>query len=248
MRQIRGILFDSGDTLVRAKAGEWFPKQHFVAAFRARGVSDENMDRFEDALSVGLRHLNDHHALAVTEDIERDQFRTAYRLILQALGISCPTEELITDILRPFEEDVGMEPFPDTVRVLQRLQSAGFRMGVVSDNWPSLDRRFHTMGLRHYFDAFVISALVGSSKPCERIYRVAVEEIGIPPEHLAFVDDRPVNAAAAEKIGMKGIVISRYGDVPRTDLPVISDLDGLIAIVIQETERPPGLRETENPR
>ena len=232
---IKGVLFDSGDTLVRPKAGEWFPKQHFLDAFRARGVTDANMDRFEDALDVGLRYLNEHHALAVTEDVERDQFHTAYRLILRALGISDPTEELVADILRPFEEDVGMEPFSDTVQVLRRLKRAGLRLGVVSDNWPSLDRRFRTMGLRGYFDAFVISALVGSSKPCERIYRAAVEEIGIPPEGLVFVDDRPVNVEAAEKLGMKGVVISRYGKVPNTDLPVISDLDGLIAIVIPET-------------
>ena len=247
MRQIRGILFDAGDTLVKPKAGEWFPKQHFVDAFRAQGVTDANMDRFDDALSVGLRYLNDHHALAVTEDIERYQFHTAYRLILRALGISSPTEELITDILRPFEEDVGMEPFRDTVRTLRRLKRAGFRMGVVSDNWPSLDRRFRVMGLRSYFDTFVISAVVGSSKPAERIYRVAVEEIGMRPEHLAFVDDRPVNVATAEKIGMKGIVISRYGKVPETDLPVISDFDGLIAIVTPETCSQ-GSRGTQDPR
>ena len=233
---IQGILFDAGDTLVRPKAGEWFPKQHFVDAFRTRGVTGVNMDRFSEALDLGLHYLNEHHALAITEDIERDQFHTAYGLILRALGISNPTEDLIADILRPFEEDVGMEPFPDTVRVLRRLKSAGFRMGVVSDNWPSLDRRFGTMGLRSYFDAFVISALVGSSKPAERIYRVAVQEIGISPEQLAFVDDRPVNVAAAERMGMKGIVISRYGKVPDTDLPVISDLDGVIALAIPETD------------
>lgn len=231
---IKGVLFDSGDTLVRPKAGEWFPKRHFLDAFRARGVTEANMDRFEDALDAGLRYLNEHHALAVKEEVERDQFHTAYGLILRALGISGPIEELVADILRPFEEDVGMEPFPDTVRVLQRLQRAGLRLGVVSDNWPSLDRRFRTMGLRGYFDAFVISALVGSSKPCERIYRAAVDEIGIPPENLMFVDDRPVNVEAAVRLGMAGIVISRYGKVPNTDLPVISDLDGLIAIVIPE--------------
>lgn len=231
---IQGILFDAGDTLVKPKAGEWFPRQHFVDAFRAQGIAHANMDRFREALAVGLRYLNEHHALAVTEDIERDQFHTAYDLILRALGISSPTEDLIADILRPFEEDVGMEPFPDTVRVLRRLKSAGFRMGVISDNWPSLDRRFRAMGLRSYFDTFVISALVGSSKPCERIYQVAVDEIGMPPEHLAFVDDRPANVAAAEKIGMKGIVISRYGRTPATDLTVISDLDGLIAIAAPE--------------
>ncbi len=190
------------------------------------------MDRFADALDVGLRYLNEHHALAVTEEVERDQFHTAYGLILRALGISCPTEELVADILRPFDEDVGMEPFPDTVPALRRFRRAGLKMGLVSDNWPSLDRRFRAMGLRGYFDAFVISALVGSSKPSERIYRVAMEEMGIPPEGLMFVDDRPVNVAAAEKIGMKGVVISRYGRAPDTDLPVVTDLDGLAATAI----------------
>ena len=91
------------------------------------------------------------------------------------------------------------------------------------------------MDLRGYFDAFVISALVGSSKPSERIYLKAVEEIGIPPEHLLFVDDRPVNVAAAAKLGMKGIVASRYSNAPDTDLPVVSDLDDLIAFAIPET-------------
>ena len=91
------------------------------------------------------------------------------------------------------------------------------------------------MGLRGYFDAFVISALVGSSKPSEAIYRAAMDEIGIPPERLVFVDDRAVNVAAAVKLGMKGVVISRYGKAPDTDLPVISDLDGFIAMVIPET-------------
>ena len=248
MRQIRGILFDSGDTLVRPKAGEWFPKQHFVDAFQARGVADANMDRFREALDVGLRYLDEHHALAVTEDIERDQFRRAYELILRALGISGPTEDLVTEILRPFDEDVGMEPFPDTEPALRRLHRAGLRLGVVSDNWPSLDRRFRAMGLRGYFDAFVISALVGSSKPSERIYLEAVEEIGIPSEQLAFVDDRPVNVAAAVKLGMTGVVISRYGKAPDTDLPVVSDLDGLTSRISSLARAPSGLRGTEDPR
>ena len=248
MKKIRGILFDAGDTLVRPKAGEWFPKQHFVDAFQARGVTDVNMDRFNDALEVGLCYLNEHHALAVTEEVERNQFHTAYELILRALGISGPTEDLVTDILRPFDEDVGMEPFPDTEPGLRRLQRAGLRLGVVSDNWPSLDRRFRVMGLRGYFDAFVISALVGSSKPSERIYLEAVEEIGIPCEHLLFVDDRPVNVAAAVKLGMTGVVISRYGKAPDTDLPVVSDLDGLTSWISSLARAPSGLHGTEDPR
>ncbi len=122
MNQIKGILFDSGDTLVRPKARSWFPKQHFIDPLEARGIRDARMDRFDEALVLGLRYLDDNHYLAADEKIERSRFRTAYRLILEALGIESPSERLISDILRPFDEEVGIEPFPDTLPTLTELR------------------------------------------------------------------------------------------------------------------------------
>ena len=101
MNQIKGILFDSGGALVRPKAASWFPKQHFIDPLEARGIRDARMDRFDEALSAGLRYLDDSHCLATDEKIERSRFRTAYRLILEALGVESPTESLVSDILLP---------------------------------------------------------------------------------------------------------------------------------------------------
>ena len=39
MGQIKGVLFDFGDTLIRPKAGSWFPRQHFIDAFRSHGIT-----------------------------------------------------------------------------------------------------------------------------------------------------------------------------------------------------------------
>ena len=230
MGKIRGVLFDSGDTLVRPIAGSWWPKQRFIDAFEAHGIGHADMSRFDEAVSLGIRYLDDNHCLT-TEEEEHRQFRTAYATVIETLGVRAPTKELIADLLRPFEEGTGIEPFPDTRRVLDDLTGRGIKLGIVSDNWPSLDRRFRQLGLRHYFDAFVVSALLGCRKPCERMYTTAIDELGLSPESLIFVDDRPENVSAAVRLGMKGAVISRYGEIPDTELLVVKGLDEVVAMI-----------------
>ena len=232
MSQIRGILFDSGDTLVRPKAGSWFPKQHVLDAFDAHGITGVRMDRYASALAVGIEYLEVHHRDAIDEDIERRQFREAYRLILEDLGIASPGERLIADILSPFENDVGIESFPDTVQTLEMLRRRGFRLGIVSDNWPSLDWRYRELVLRPYFQAFVISALVGCSKPCAPMYQTGIDQIRLEPDRVLFVDDSVENVRGAIRQGMQGVVINRYRTPIETDLAVVSDLGELTNLIL----------------
>lgn len=230
MGKIEGVLFDSGDTLVRPIAGSWWPRQSFIDAFETHGIEGADMRRFAEAVALGIRYLDDNHCLT-TEEEERRQFRTAYTIVIETLGVKSPPERLLADMLRPFEEGTGIEPFPDTRRVLDNLSGRGLKLGIVSDNWPSLDRRYRQLGLRDYFDAFVISAALGTWKPDKLMYATAIEELGFPPESLMFVDDRHENVAAAVRLGMRGVVISRYGEIPETDLPVVTGLDEVVQMI-----------------
>ena len=139
---------------------------------------------------------------------------------------------MIADILRPFEDDVGIEPFPETVPTMEALRERGIKLGIVTDNWPSIDRRYKELGLRNYFDAFVISAIVGCTKPCSLMYWTAVDQIGIRPDSLLFVDDNPRNVEGAIREGMQGVVINRYGQTIETSLPVVSDLYEVADLVL----------------
>ena len=188
------------------------------------------MTRLDDAVALAVQYLDDNHSLT-TEEEERRQFRTAYTILIETLGVRSPAEGLIADLLSLLEEAVDLVLFPDTRRVLDDLSGRGIKLGIVSDNWPSLDRRYRQLGLRRYFDAFAISALVGCWKPCERMYMTAISELGLPPESLMFVDDWPENVAAAGRLGLEGVVISRYGEAPETDLPVVTGLDEVVAMI-----------------
>ena len=86
MGQIEGVLFDSGDTLVRPKAGSWFPRQHFIDAFQSHGITGARMACFDAALADGVWYLDDHHEEATTDVVATRQFRAAYRSVLRRIS------------------------------------------------------------------------------------------------------------------------------------------------------------------
>jgi putative hydrolase of the HAD superfamily len=117
-----------------------------------------------------------------------------------------------------------MEPFPDVHAALQKLQSRGLKLGLVSNAWPSLERKYREMDLRRFFDPFVVSAKVGCYKPDHRIFEVAIEASGLPPESLLFVDDMPEYVHAATKLGLHAVLMARNPDPPDTSLPLATSL------------------------
>ena len=64
------------------------------------------------------------------------------------------------------------------------------------------------------------------------MYRTAIEQIGLAPDRLMFVDDRVVNVDAAIREGMRGVVITRYGESVETTLPVVSNLKDLVDLAL----------------
>lgn len=65
--------------------------------------------------------------------------------------------------------------------------------------------RIESFGLRELFSLFVSSCFVGLRKPEEGIYRLALQITQQPPEQCCFIDDRPLNLEAAQRLGMQVI-------------------------------------------
>jgi glucose-1-phosphatase len=67
--------------------------------------------------------------------------------------------------------------------------------GLMTEQWKIADA----------FDAMVISAEAGMMKPDERIYRLALEQLGVAPEEAIFVDDFRRNVEGARQVGLQAI-------------------------------------------
>ena len=221
---IRAVLFDSGDTLLAPAGGAWWPRPALRDLLNQLASAVEP-DRLTAALDRGMEFLDTHHQVA-TEDDEVAQFREYYAIVLRELDLDA-NSETIEKLARV---QIEQELFPDVRDTLEELRRAGLKLGIVSNAWPSLERTYRSLGLRDFFDAFVISSQLGCLKPDPRIYRVAIEQISVEPESILFVDDDPEYVHAAESLGMRGVVMCRY-EIHDRSAGTITNLAELRSIV-----------------
>ena len=81
-----------------------------------------------------------------------------------------------------------------------------YKTAILSNAWPAARKTIsETLGLGNAVDWIIISAEVGCAKPQERIYRIALDKLGVQPEEAIFLDDMPENVQAARAIGMIGL-------------------------------------------
>ena len=114
--------------------------------------------------------------------------------------------------------------------MLERLRAGGVGMAVVSDSWPGLEGLYRQLGLHQYFQAFVISAVLGCRKPDPRMYRAGSDGLDLTPDECLFVDDAPDLVAAAIELGYGGITIIHAADPPPA-VPWIASLEDLFPIL-----------------
>lgn len=223
---IRGVLFDSGDTLMTPIGGEWLPGQAFRQVIAGRQNLTLSWDKLEQAHEAALGHLLENHLLQ-TEEEEEQRFQGYYQWLLRGLGATESVGSLAGEIAHEVISHPRIELFPDVISALERFALTGLKLGVISNGWPSLDRQLRQLGVRDYFDVLVVSAFVGSRKPDARIFEVALDEMGLPPSSVLLVDDALENVVAAERLGMQGVVLSRSGPAPEgySVITTLADLE-----------------------
>ncbi|MGH4123552.1 MAG: HAD-IA family hydrolase [Clostridium sp.] len=224
---IKAILFDSGRVLNRPRTGHWFMPPNFFKYVDKDKFETLNIDLVDNAFHKGDEYFHK-HPLILTEIEELEHFIEFYTILakeLPDLGISL---EYILEIAKDtVYNDEKFEFYKDVFQVIPRL-SQNYKLGVVSDTWPSLERVFKNAGLREYFSTFVMSSTLGVLKPHELMFNTALSELNIKPEGAIFIDDNIVNVEAAIKLGMQGIVILRGGELKEsTDIICVDDLSEL---------------------
>ncbi len=226
MNNIKAILFDSGRTLNAPRTGHWFISPNFFNI-----INETSFQYTEDQLSEAMNKACDHinkMLLVKTEEDEFAMFKEFYEIVLKEIKYVSINEEIINSLASDnVYNDDKFYFFDDVEPELQRLKDK-YILGVVSDTWPSLERVFINKSLRKYFSTFVMSSIYGSYKAEKVLFKIAIEEIGVKPEEVIFIDDSESNLIAAEDFGMIPILIDRYD---RNDIeskyPIIKSLNDL---------------------
>jgi epoxide hydrolase-like predicted phosphatase len=105
----------------------------------------------------------------------------------------------------PTLEFVVNTPMEELVR---ELRGQGFRLGVLTNNIAEFKAQWRTMlPFDELFDDVVDSHEVGMRKPNPAIYQLALARLGVEAERTAFLDDVASNVAAADAVGMRGVLV-----------------------------------------
>lgn len=65
-------------------------------------------------------------------------------------------------------------------------------------------------GIEPLFETIVVSSEVGSAKPEQAIYRLALERLNVEPQQALMIDDNPTNVEAAIGIGMNALLYRSF--------------------------------------
>ncbi len=124
----------------------------------------------------------------------------------EVLQVYCGAHPDKAQIIRDFilSQNQMCQPRPKVWELLPALKEKGYRLFILS-NYSEVLYQMHTEGLPFHelMDGEVISCRVKASKPDEAIYRHLLDEYNLVPQECLFLDDRPVNLAGAEALGIQ---------------------------------------------
>jgi putative hydrolase of the HAD superfamily len=111
----------------------------------------------------------------------------------------------------------GVLTEPALAAALPVARARGLKIGLLSNA-----DRLGAGDWAQVFDAVVLSGEEGFGKPDPRIYRIAAQRLGLPPESCVFVDDLAGNVRGAAAVGMVGV----HHQDPDTTLAELAALFG----------------------
>ncbi len=219
------VFLDVGYTLDAPASGDWMLTNRFyeIVGDRIKGIDTERIDK---AKYVGFEYLEKNHLLFTMEE-EYKQCIEFYSIVSNELnlGLSAKeTEEMAYDRTYNMENYIV---YPGTVETVKEL-SKSFKLGIISDTWPSITPQLEYIGVLKYISFSTYSCSVGVFKPDKKMYMDALSKCGVPAEETVFVDDKIANLEGAAKQGITPVLItvnpSSDRDTSFTKIKELSDL------------------------
>src|SRR4029453_11793570 len=94
----------------------------------------------------------------------------------------------------------------ELVACIDRLRASGLRVGLLRNFSADLRVMLAQQDLLRRFDALAISAEIGVMKPDATAYQAILAMMQMEAHTCVFIDDVPANVAAAQAVGLHGIV------------------------------------------
>lgn len=224
----RPLLFDLDDTLYEERTYVMSGFAHVAAAVAAETGWD------------GAQLFT-----AMAEEFDRHGRGTVFDRAFLQFGVS-PTSNQIAQLVERYREHQPAIRFFDGVASTLTELRAGYKLGVVTDGRPSMQKRkVDALGLGSHVDVIVYCWECDAPKPNPGGFLKALSKLGAKPKDALIIGDDVISdLGAARSLGCPFIRVrtGRFRDVPTPVVPIkVVEIDGMHelrdALRIVECER-----------
>lgn len=220
------VIFDVGGTLVG------FENDAPFAEFLTTVEIPHHFDTPADLRLSMLHTLSQRRHELVGVGLDDDSINNWWLTIFETLFPQSPS--LARRMWHLFKANYFDSLFPDTLPILDRLKERGIPLGIVSNYGTNLFDLLPKLKIFHYFDFIIVSAIVGVAKPHPKIFQIAIEEAGVPPNQILYVGDNlEDDIKGANAMGIDAVLINRPGRQPQIAPMMTNNLLEIEALVFE---------------
>ena len=129
-----------------------------------------------------------------------------WKKVTEELGVTEKYDSLIKFIENLPHHELNEQ----VINLVDRLRTGGYKVGLLSNNDIAAANRFRDTGLINHFDAVVVSAEIGYSKPHPKAFEIFIERLGVTADELIYIDDTERSLTNAQAIGFHPILFTDY--------------------------------------
>jgi len=199
----RAVLFDAAETLftTRGSVGEIY------ASVARKYGSQASTEHIQAAFLKNFQGAG-----PLTAASQKRWWRDIVYRVFTDVGMVENFEEFFNEVYDRFRDSQGWVLFPETLSVLEQLRERRLKLGIISNFDSRIYSVMESLGIRHFFDAIVLSSETGYCKPDPQIFAAAASAIGVPPSEALFIGDNPEDdVEAAIRAGFSALLIDRRG-------------------------------------
>lgn len=226
-KPIKGIFFDVGWTMNEPASGHWMITKKAYEYMNINVVNSLPKERISKTFEQCMDYLNKNHLIKTEED-EYEQLKIFYTMLSDGLPELKISREQIEEIAHDKVYNMNNYIFFDDVKKTIEILSKKYKLGIISDTWPSIERILKSEGLSEYFSSKTYSCNLGVYKPNPKMYDHALSTLKIPSEETVFIDDSVENLKGAINFGIQPVLINVKGtediNLNITKISKLSDL------------------------
>jgi REG-2-like HAD superfamily hydrolase len=199
---MKAVIFDVGNTLL------WLDHPFIVSLLRDYGVETTADELI--AAEYGAKLLLDELVRGGNGGDDASRGRIFFAEVFRRLGIPAERFPAIAQRLytRHAERNLWCTVRERTTETLDELRRRGYRLGVISNADGRVEALLGSLDLLRHFEFVLDSGSVGVEKPDPRIFRMALERLGIEPHEAVYVGDvYEIDVVGARAAGMRAILL-----------------------------------------